>query len=40
VYQQVTCTPTVDFSRLEEVLVVLGRRPEPPKPAGSTAREP
>jgi len=40
VYQQVSCTPTVDFSRLEEVLVVLGRRPETPKPAASTAREP
>lgn len=35
VYQQVACTPTVDFSRLQEVLVVLGHRPEVPKPASS-----
>ncbi|MBK6513906.1 MAG: rod shape-determining protein MreC [Polyangiaceae bacterium] len=36
VYQTVSCTPTVDFSRLKEVLVVLAR-PEPiPAP---TARE-
>ncbi len=34
VYQQVGCAPTVDFSRLDEVLVVLGARdviPPPPK---------
>jgi cell shape-determining protein MreC len=36
VYQQVVCAPTVDFSRLEEVLVVLAARdviPPPPKAA-------
>lgn len=32
VYQQVGCVPTVDFSRLEEVLVVLGRKPVIPPP--------
>lgn len=32
VYQQVGCVPTVDFSRLEEVLVVLGRKPTIPPP--------
>lgn len=36
VYQQVTCVPTVDFSRLEEVMVVLNRREEPPKPTSSS----
>lgn len=38
VYQQVTCTPTVDFSRLEEVVIVMGRAAAPP-PAPPTARE-
>ncbi|MFO0551914.1 MAG: rod shape-determining protein MreC [Polyangiaceae bacterium] len=36
VYQTVACTPTVDFSRLEEVLVVLGsNKPEIPPPTTS-----
>ena len=42
IYQQVTCTPNVDFSRLEEVLVVLAPKtvpspadPAPPKSASS-----
>jgi len=33
VYQQVGCAPTVDFSRLDEVLVVLGARDVIPPPA-------
>lgn len=37
VYQQVTCTPTVDFSRLEEVVVLL-REPQSASPE-PTARE-
>lgn len=39
VYQQVSCTPTVDFSRLEEVLIVLGKRAEPAKPTEQSAKE-
>jgi len=39
VYQQVSCVPTVDFSRLQEVLVVLGRENEPTRPEATTARE-
>lgn len=38
VYQQVACTPTVDFSRLQEVLVVLGRRTEPPTQTSAKER--
>jgi len=40
VYQQVACTPTVDFSRLEEVLIVLSTREPIPPPPKQTAREP
>ncbi|NUP05623.1 MAG: rod shape-determining protein MreC [Polyangiaceae bacterium] len=42
VFQQVTCTPTVDFSRLQEVLVVLGKRQEipPPPDPKKTAKQP
>ncbi len=39
VYQQVTCTPTVDFSRLEEVVVVIGSRPVIPPPVKQSAKE-
>lgn len=28
IYQEIACTPTVDFSRLEEVVIVLGGKPE------------
>jgi rod shape-determining protein MreC len=35
IYQSVTCTPTVDFSRLEEVLVVLGGKAAEPLPTPS-----
>lgn len=38
VYQQVGCTPTVDFSRLEEVVVVLGGR-DVPAPTASSGKE-
>jgi rod shape-determining protein MreC len=39
VYQQVTCVPVVDFSRLEEVLVIVGAKPDPmaPGPAAPAA---
>lgn len=37
IYQQVICTPTVDFSRLEEVLVVLSTKPDPTLPAAASA---
>ena len=37
IYQQVSCTPTVDFSRLGEVLVVLEPRGSTPAPAASAA---
>jgi rod shape-determining protein MreC len=36
VYQQVVCTPVVDFSRLEEVLVILGGRDDVAAAAGKT----
>lgn len=37
IYQQVICTPTVDFSRLEEVLVVLSTKPDPTPTTDATA---
>jgi rod shape-determining protein MreC len=39
VYQQLSCVPTVDFSRLSEVLVVISKRQPIPPPA-KEAREP
>lgn len=40
VYQEVSCTPTVDFSRLEEVLIVRNSREPIPPTAKQTSKEP
>jgi len=39
IYQEVTCTPNVDFSRLEEVLVVLAPKTVP-SPADTAPSKP
>jgi len=38
IYQEIACTPTVDFSRLEEVAIVIGGKPEAAAPPAKTAK--
>jgi rod shape-determining protein MreC len=38
IYQDIACTPTVDFSRLEEVVIVLGGKPETVAAPATTAK--
>jgi rod shape-determining protein MreC len=40
VYQQVVAAPAVDFSRLEEVLIVTGTPTDEPQPAATAAKKP